>query len=99
MRLGPEERQINRRGMEGRLKPDFPSDKRGMIPLMEEILHYLGCINSSNDGIFTISAVAGFLPSIVELLLPMPYADNIHPSYETELIPGKMTWLFGQSTF
>ena len=32
---------------------------------MEEILNHLGCINSVNNGIFTISAGAGFLPSTV----------------------------------
>ena len=32
---------------------------------MEEILHHLGCKNHVNNGIFTISTGAGFLPSTV----------------------------------
>ena len=36
-----------------------------LLLLMEEILHHLGCIKSVNNGIFTISAGAGFHPSTV----------------------------------
>ena len=36
-----------------------------VVVLMEEILHHLGCIDSVNNGIFTISAGAGFHPSTV----------------------------------
>jgi len=34
-----------------------------MIPLMEEILHHLGCINSANNGMNYLSTGAGFQPS------------------------------------
>ena len=38
-----------------------------MIQLMEEILHHLGCKNPENNGGFSISTGAGFLPSTVSI--------------------------------